>query len=401
MVTIPTVYETAEQTNITLTQVIISSIVIFLVVSNNFLILLAFALEKRLRVYTNYYVVNMAIADGLVGLVAMGFSLWQSLMNFRWSFGHISCSIIMSITHTLLHVSIVMIAVISIDRCCAVYYPLRHLQQRSKMNAIRRNSLVWVVCFIFWGSFIGVWRQLDEARHDTVSCGPLYNRYVFGTLVVTSAYYWIPATIIGVMNICIYYKIRSSGGHQISKTFKVNKKISLDVSKSSAFRGSQTSISCVSMTDTFKVPFESEVSTGDDLVAHQEDRNSSGRNISEEEREDRVEKVNKEKTLPRGGRTRREQEPREHGHRNALGGKKAQRTLSLLIIALIITWTPYSAVIGISTYCRIQMTSSCIPRLLFRFVLWLSWANSLLNPFMYAVAQPLFRETILKMFWRK
>ncbi|KAJ8029638.1 Octopamine receptor beta-3R [Holothuria leucospilota] len=200
MITILTDYDTEAQTNINLTQVIIPSIVIFLEVSSNFLIVLDFALEKRLRVYTNYYVVNMAIADSLVGLVAMGFHLGQSLMNFRWPFGHISCSIIMSITHTLLHVSVVMIAVISIDRCYEVYYPLLHLRQRRNMNAIRRNILVWVVCFIFWGSFIGVWRQMDEARHLTVVCGPLYNRNVVGTLVVASVYYWIPATITGVIN---------------------------------------------------------------------------------------------------------------------------------------------------------------------------------------------------------
>lgn len=98
-------------------------IVAIFAVIGNFIVVYAFFNDKKLRRLTNYYVVSLAFADFLIGLLGIPFAIMSSIglpRNFK------ACLCTNSFLVILCTISIFNLFAVSVDRYWAIIHPMKY-----------------------------------------------------------------------------------------------------------------------------------------------------------------------------------------------------------------------------------------------------------------------------------
>lgn len=105
----------------------------------NAAVITVFCRERRLRKRTNYYIVALAMADFLVGLLGIPFAILASVGLPRNLYG---CLLTLSTLVVLCTISIFCLVAVSIDRYWAILYPLAYSRTVRTKTAICESCLI-------------------------------------------------------------------------------------------------------------------------------------------------------------------------------------------------------------------------------------------------------------------
>ncbi|XP_030647155.1 5-hydroxytryptamine receptor 2B [Chanos chanos] len=120
-------------------------LVIIPTIVGNILVILAVSLERKLQNATNYFLMSLAVADLLVGLLVMPIALVTVLYNSDWPLPEYVCPIWLFLNVLFSTASIMHLCAISLDRYIAIKKPIQHSQYNSRTKAMAKIAMVWLI----------------------------------------------------------------------------------------------------------------------------------------------------------------------------------------------------------------------------------------------------------------
>ncbi|XP_072300238.1 5-hydroxytryptamine receptor 2A [Eucyclogobius newberryi] len=119
--------------------------VIAVTVTGNILVILAVSLEKKLQNATNYFLMSLAVADMLLGVLVMPVSMVTILYGYSWPLPPVLCPVWIYLDVLFSTASIMHLCAISLDRYIAIRSPLHHSRFNSRTKARVKIMAVWTI----------------------------------------------------------------------------------------------------------------------------------------------------------------------------------------------------------------------------------------------------------------
>lgn len=191
------------------------SFIIILGLVGNTLVIYMIVIYKNMRTVTNFFIANLALADLMVDTMCLPFTLAYTLLD-EWKFGAVMCHMVPFGQALSVHVSILTLTVIALERYRCIVF---HMGQRlSRCASFIIISLTWAFAAILAGP-LAIFR---EYRYEEIAyinlriavCSEKWphgsNRdaiiYSFSMLVLQ---YVLPLGIISYAYVCIWVKLKN------------------------------------------------------------------------------------------------------------------------------------------------------------------------------------------------
>uniref|UniRef100_A0A672ZKE5 5-hydroxytryptamine receptor 7 n=1 Tax=Sphaeramia orbicularis TaxID=375764 RepID=A0A672ZKE5_9TELE len=308
-------------------KVLIGGVLTMLTLSTicgNLLVVISVCFVKKLRQPSNYLIVSLAVADLSVALAVMPFVSITDLIGGQWIFGQFFCNVFIAMDVMCCTASIMTLCVISIDRYLGITKPLTYPVRQNGCCMAKMILSVWLLsASITLPPLFGWAQNVNDGRVCLISQDFGYTVYS------TAVAFYIPMSVMLFM----YYRI---------------------------YRAAKLSAAKHTITG---FPREKEQVAG---VLQRE---------VEEECSTRVSRL-----LKSGEHHQRRKRKNQSIFKRE---QKAAATLGIVVGAFSFCWLPFFLVSTARPFvCGIEC--SCVPLWLERTLLWLGYANSLINPFIYA-----------------
>ncbi|XP_041864720.1 histamine receptor H2b [Melanotaenia boesemani] len=188
--------------------------VIILTIGGNVLVCLAVGLSRRLWRIANSFVVSLAVADLLLGLLVLPLSAAVELRGGKWPFGGTLCNIYISLDVLLCTSSILTLLAISVNRYLAISSPLSHSRRVTPRRVTLAIISIWV--FSFAGAFLPIhlgwnttdyrvqnldWGMGDEDKEGHYCQFEWNNNYV---IFYAFCSFYLPLLLMCGMYLCIF-----------------------------------------------------------------------------------------------------------------------------------------------------------------------------------------------------
>ncbi|UXI14324.1 neuropeptide GPCR A24 [Sarcoptes scabiei] len=120
---------------------IIFGTMVFVAAGGNLIVIWIVLTNKRMRTVTNYFLVNLSIADIMVSTLNVIFNFIY-MLDSDWPFGELYCKVTNFIAILSVAASVFTLVAISIDRYLAIVHPLRpRMSRKTTVNII---VMIWI-----------------------------------------------------------------------------------------------------------------------------------------------------------------------------------------------------------------------------------------------------------------
>ncbi|XP_062337441.1 histamine H3 receptor-like [Osmerus eperlanus] len=334
---------------------------VVLIVLGNALVIFAFKVDKTLRRQSNYYFLNLAISDFLVGAFCIPVYI-PYILTGRWMLGRGLCKLWLVMDYLLCTASVFNIVLISYDRflsvTCAMTY---RAKQGMTHRAIVKMVAVWVLAFLLYGPAIIFWDLVvGSSCVPTEKCFAEFYYTWYFLLSASMLEFFSPFISVTFFNLSIYLNIRR-------RRLLQNKEEAH--ARPPALSASRECIRLASL-------FSRKSAVGKKPSASGE--RGSGSFHSQ--------------TSPAPVK-KPEMSSARRGQCSRLSrDKKIAKSLAIIVCVFAVCWAPYTLLMIICAACRGQ----CVQEHGYEVTFWLLWFNSAINPFLYPLCHSSFRRAFGK-----
>uniref|UniRef100_A0A8B9FS13 Histamine H3 receptor n=1 Tax=Amazona collaria TaxID=241587 RepID=A0A8B9FS13_9PSIT len=373
------------------------ALLIAVIVAGNALVMLAFVADSSLRTQNNFFLLNLAISDFLVGAFCIPLYV-PYVLTGRWIFGRSLCKLWLVVDYLLCTSSVFNIVLISYDRFLSVTRAVAYrAQQGNTKQAVLKMVMVWVLAFLLYGPAIISWEYISG--RSTIPTGECYAEFFYNwyfLMTASTLEFFTPFISVMFFNLSIYLniqkrtKIRLDIFHEVhNQSFTEEVETSpeakpslkcckweqkepaetLDLSKSEAqAAASTTSLGAKALLST------SSESTGKPKCCNKKSCKNSASTLSLEKRMKVV-----SRSMAQRFRLSRD--------------KKVAKSLAIIVGIFGVCWAPYTLLMIIRAGCH----GRCISDLWYETSFWLLWLNSAVNPILYPLCHRSFRRAFVKL----
>ncbi|XP_060896353.1 5-hydroxytryptamine receptor 7 [Labrus mixtus] len=352
-------------------KVLIGGILTMLTLSTicgNLLVVISVCFVKKLRQPSNYLIVSLAMADLSVALAVMPFVSITDLIGGQWIFGQFFCNVFIAMDVMCCTASIMSLCVISIDRYLGITKPLTYPVRQNGCCMAKMILSVWLLsASITLPPLFGWAQNVNDGRVCLISQDFGYTVYS------TAVAFYIPMSVMLIM----YYRIfraakLSAAKHNITGFPRVGER-GAGAGPRGARGGHEVHQSTVSEETGSVEGTEAEIEEEESL-----DCVAAALKLQREVEEECSTRVSR--LLKTGEHHQRRKRKNQSIFKRE---QKAAATLGIVVGAFTFCWLPFFLVSTARPFvCGVEC--SCVPLWLERTLLWLGYANSLINPFIYA-----------------
>jgi len=177
-------------------------------IAGNTLVIAAFAIDRKLRSFGNYFILNLAVSDVIVGMLIAVYAPYA--LSGCWRLTRTGCLVFLLLDYVVPLASAWNMALISLDRYWSVAHAVEYRVRQTVSRTVALMAVPWTAGVVWYGPTVLFWPVLvgRAADDDESVCRvPFYDHV--GYLIASSCIeFAAPFVTVTTINILIYINIR-------------------------------------------------------------------------------------------------------------------------------------------------------------------------------------------------